>query len=666
VSTGPIQPIERDRVEQRQDVKLPTAWIGLEHPPPDTSQGQWLTQDNTSPPATAHADTPVLIMFAAPAGPAFEALLAQGQAGARVYVLAPAGWEPKDSAIVRCPKVLIRRLPEVPASAVHTASGADLWMGAEHTGAAPWRLRLVPDQASAFRQAFLRLFWHEATDEAYSGGIRLTFRAAGTRPFDVPELTAAASVRLVAPTAQTGPDNGEGALVHCTSSSPPEGQPNHLWLSPSGDHHGRLAKLVRSGARVQWRDRSLPDLTIQGASGTALLPGTRYRMQIELTQDQASDVADLLQQTGSWSFQETIRLGDHAHDGSTIWLKGAGVAHPVEPEQGIDLPEVGADSLRAMAASTPSSWPPPQPLALTAQYRWTVVPPRVPASASEDPLIGRWQKADKDWVSRIGKARAALEAAEGSRGRISRVFSGLMSAMMGFERTQSGLLADVAMLDALQPSEVGPEDAPAIFTRLESLEDQTKKLESDLDEAEHKAREDEEREKQETQWRQRAEEAQRELPEHRSDLKELEAGRPTLDEQLAALSDELKSAGKKAKRSLSARRAKLNDERTRLDRKIQRLSDEICAFERSTAEPFIFVPPTRPTMRSKGSGGRFVPASSAARPSSTVPGEALPEVGSLRVHKSKRYLVIDRWEDLDLGEQDASRLKALLVAPEDI
>jgi hypothetical protein len=666
MSTGPIQPIARDRVEQRQDVKLPTAWIGLEHPPPDTSQRQWLTQDNTSPPATAHADTPVLIMFAAPAGPAFEALLAQGQAGARVYVLAPAGWEPKDSAIIRCPKVLIRRLPEVPASAVHTASGTDLWMGAERGGAAPWRLRLVPDQASAFRQAFLRLFWHEATDEAFSGGIHLAFRAAGTRPFDVPDLTATASVRLLPPTAQTGADNGGAVLVNCTNSSPPEGQPNHLWLSPSGDHHGHLAKLVRSGARVQWQDRSLPDLTIQGASGTALLPGTRHRMQIELTQEQAADVADLLQQTGSWNFQETVRLGDHNHDGATIWLEGAGAAHSIEPEQRIDLPEVGAKSLRAMAASTPSSWPPPQPLALTARYRWTVVPPRVPASASEDPLIGRWQKVDTNWVSRIGKARAALEAAEGRRGRIGRAFSKLMSAMMGFERTQTGLLADVVALDELRPSEAGPEDAATLFSRLERLEDETKKLKSDLEKAEHKALEDEARETQKTQWHQREEEAQRALPEHRSNLKELEDGRLTLDKQLAALSEELKSAGKKAKRSLSAQQGKLKDESTRLDRKTQRLNDEISALERSTAESFLFVPPAQPTMRSKGSGGRFVPASSAARPSSTVPSEALPEVGSLRVHKSKRYLVIDRWEDLDLGEQDASRLKALLVAPEDV
>ena len=49
----------------------------------------------------------------------------------------------------------------------------------------------------------------------------------------------------------------------------------------------------------------------------------------------------------------------------------------------------------------------------------------------------------------------------------------------------------------------------------------------------------------------------------------------------------------------------------------------------------------------------------------TVPEDALPEVGALRVVKGQRYLVIETWEELDRGEQEASRLSAKLVAQED-
>ena len=61
-----------------------------------------------------------------------------------------------------------------------------------------------------------------------------------------------------------------------------------------------------------------------------------------------------------------------------------------------------------------------------------------------------------------------------------------------------------------------------------------------------------------------------------------------------------------------------------------------------------------------------MPSSTTARSAPPIPSEALPEVGVLRSQKNKRYLTIDRWEDLDLGETVASRLQASLVAPENV
>lgn len=43
------------------------------------------------------------------------------------------------------------------------------------------------------------------------------------------------------------------------------------------------------------------------------------------------------------------------------------------------------------------------------------------------------------------------------------------------------------------------------------------------------------------------------------------------------------------------------------------------------------------------------------------PGDALPRVGSLRMHKRERYLVIHEWEDCEQGVAEAGRLGATLV-----
>ena len=59
----------------------------------------------------------------------------------------------------------------------------------------------------------------------------------------------------------------------------------------------------------------------------------------------------------------------------------------------------------------------------------------------------------------------------------------------------------------------------------------------------------------------------------------------------------------------------------------------------------------------------FVPQSRKQRSEAKVPIDALPSVGELRKHEGQLYLVIDSWEQLAEGEEEAVRLKAHLVAP---
>jgi hypothetical protein len=415
---------------------------------------------------------------------------------------------------------------------------------------------------------------------------------------------------------------------------------------------------------VLWADRGLPDLQVSGDAGEVLLPGTRGRLRVRLTAQQAPEVVRLLEAPPEWRFHTKVRLGDADHRHAQFWLAGEAAARGLEAEVLVELPDVLSTSLREVPVTAPATVPPAPPLALAVRYQWTVVPPRVPSGAEDDALVARWRKLDEAWTARLARCREALVAAEGDRGRIGRAFSRLVSAMLGFERTHGGLLARVDALDQLRPSAAGPTGAPALFAQLEEIEDAARKLQADLEEAEGKAREDEEREKQRAAWQSRVDAANRDLPDRRTSLATAESLRDTNAEELHVIAEGLKSADKEAKKDLMARHRKFSDDLQRKEKDVTRLSSEVAALEQQAAERFEFRPPPAPIGRPAPSGGRFVPSASSARPALKVPGDALPEVGSLRFQKGQRYLVLQTWDTLDIGEQTAARLAAKLVAPE--
>jgi hypothetical protein len=601
----------------------------------------------------------VLVLLGNGSEDARSALLAHAATGARVYALVGPGWgkDQADSQVLQAPRVLVRRLVEVPSAAVHAGTEARLWIGGGFI------LRLDPTQAEALRQTFLRLFWHEATEEAWSGGRQFVWRPARERPFDVPEVPASAAVRWEpADACLTG--DSRGALMHVSAGPPPDSAPRRLWFPAGPEHHDRLAKLVQAGVEVLWGDRGLPDLQVNDGAGEVLLPGTRGRLRVRLTAQQAPEVARLLEAPPAWQFQANVRLGEASHRAAQFWLPGESAARALEAEQIVEVPDVPATSLREVPATAPASVPSPQPLALAVRYQWTVVPPRVPSGAEDDALVGRWRKLDEDWTARLARVREALVAAEGDRGRIGRAFSRLVSAMLGFERTHGGLLARVGALEAQRPSAAGPTGAPALLAQLGEIEDAARKLQADLEEAERKAREDEERENQQAAWQSRVDAANRDLPDRRTALTTAESRRAAIAEELRGIEEALKSADKEAKKDLTANQRKLSDDLQRANKEVTRLRGEITSLEQQAAERFEFRPPPAPTGRPAQPGGRFVPSASSARPASNVPDEALPEVGSLRSHKGQRYLVLQTWEQLATGEQTAARLAAKLVAPE--
>lgn len=126
---GPIQRMVRSRVESRTDARLPTAWIGGAAGQPMWTDGSWLMR--TSVRAAAAGDMPVLVVLGNGDEDARATLLAHASTGVRVYALVGPEWgkNQTDNQLLQAPRVLIRRVPEVPASAIHAGNEARLWIG---------------------------------------------------------------------------------------------------------------------------------------------------------------------------------------------------------------------------------------------------------------------------------------------------------------------------------------------------------------------------------------------------------------------------------------------------------------------------------------------------------------------------------------------------------
>lgn len=663
----PIEPLVRERVEERHDHRIVTAWVRSAQVVPSVPQGHWLARSE-APACHVDARDPgesVLVMLRSASAPVMAELSAHVRTGARLYVLAPSGWVPTDPVLRRHPSLLVRRVAEVPASAVHTVRGAALWAHSSTSGSSPWRLRLDDAQGAALRQLFLRLFWHEAVDEAWGGAGALKLRPAAARPFDVPEPHADALVRWMPAGTTLGPLSPEHR-VHLEGAAPSSARVRRLWLSPSGAHHAALARLVREGATVVGDERGLPDVATNGRAGVVLLPGTHGRLRVELSPAQAAELAAQLDAPAAWSFRLDVRLGDHVSDREPLWLEGEKAPRPVEPQEVIELPAVQASALRGMDDLSPSEWSAPDRLSLSVRYRWMVRPPRVPAKAREDALVARWRELDERWAGRVEVLGRMLSVAEADRGRIASAFARLAGAILGFGRTHDDLQRELLALAALRPSHVGPKQAHALLQRLVTLEDGASRLHRDQGDAEHQARVDDEQERQRAAWETRVAAARREHPGKRDELQAAEDRRAKLEEELAEVDRAREAAdlGKQARKDLKARRSKLGDELERLPRRLGKLRAELVELERRIDEPFSFTAPERRPPEAKGSSSRFVPAASAPVPL-PVPEEALPEVGALRSLDGQRYLVIDAWEDLEPGEAAARRLGAGLCTTED-
>lgn len=675
------------------------------------------------------SEEPVLVMVKGDHVSAQTSLLAAADAGRRVYVLAESGWGEgkRDPGLAtrKQARILVRRVPEVPVSSFHDGKHARLWLGGQSSARTPWRMWLDEAQSADFRLLFLQLFWQQARDEAWTTGSPLGFHPPADAPFDVPGLSRDAQVRLLPAT--EGLEFFSEQTVGICHGAPPREAPQTLWLPISGQGHAALEGFVQQGSTVVSGPLELPELALHWASGQMSLPGVQNRLHVQLNPTQLAALTSILTTPPTWTYARNIRLGDHAAQQTLtrFWRANSTGPEPLELEQVLPHGQVRAPSLRSMDSTQPSSWKQPQPLALAVRSTWEVLPPQLPTGATEDPLLAEWRSTDQQFKARTLACREALLSSEGHRGRLRQSFQRLLSALTGFERSQNALGAELMQLEKAVPSKVGPLEAERLFDRLRTVESQVRKLTNDMEEAERKAQEDEEREKQERAWKIRIESARQQLPDarirletHEARLKALDAELPTfeprlqtLHTRLTALEEQLKAATpepkepKKAggkvpealsqevdsspnqpledeKRALSAEKRDLEvhqkraqNDKAAVQKEVSRLKGQVEELTRVANEPFTFkLPVVSPGLKVGTSGGtsaavpgaRFVPTATPSQARATIPSEALPDVGELKHHKNQRYLTIRLWEELETGEVEAQRLKALLVAPEEV
>lgn len=656
---GRIERLTKSKVEQRGDTRLATVWIdsGLEfEAPPELSA---LARSSVDPLEDQHQ--PALVLVGPHSDAVEEWLSERVESKQRTYVLVgPSGLsDGATKAIANNSKVMLRRVPEVPVSAVHAGEAAQLCIGGGFV------LHLDDRQSESLRQVFLRLFWHHASQETWPESGKVVWRPARQRPFDVPDLPPNAPLRLLSNDARLQ-ETKDNALLHIADGEPPDGAARRIWFPVGADHHAALRRLVERGVDVAWDELGLPDICIHDDVGELLMAGSEHRLFVELTKTQASDLVRVLESRARWTFETNPRIGEPRLAGADLWLQGASEPRGLVDEQPLSAPDVQAQHLREVEGGAPSTFPVPDPLALRVRYEWVVVPPRLPLGATEDPLVGQWRKLDKEWRSRLERLRVALTEVESEQERLSRAFSRLASALLGFGKKQSGLLDEVEGLLETRLAVEAPRRVHELLGRLVDLEEETDKTRNDLRAAEDSAREEEERERQEAAWKSRVGKAKQDLEDRRAEFEIAEPERDRLERKKDEIEVALADAEKSDRQDLLVARARNQDDLKNARKKVNRLTAEIAALEKDAAEQFELHTPKKPSTPGKKSGARFVPQASAKAPIPPVPSEALPRVGALRMVNKERYLVIENWEELEQGEHEASRMSASLVAREDV
>lgn len=668
-SGGLITARSAERLESREEHKIPFCWEKLPSPAVSISSASPLLalDDAQLPPAWPRLDAGE-VLFAVLASSAPACLLhaideALGRGG-RVYVLAAPAVDVLGQR-KRKPqgRLLIRRVRELPASALLAERGRRAGICLQPSPDSPPRfwLPLSPRQGEALFAACLHLFWEHAVEESCLSDGALRSAPPLPAPFAAP-LPAREAVML---SREPFPLCEEAAdLCYLPNGELPASMPKlRTLLSPaSGARQAELAALFRMGVRVAWRELFLPALYLGAAEGGLLLGEKGWRVRIRLEPEQVAGLRQQLEaavQCAEYILRVDARLRELQ---GAVWLPKT-----TQPEQppalvSLDAGTVVADTLSAVRTREPASWPVPPELARAVRYHFVVQPPRVPSAARPDPIVKEWQELDQRFGARCKNLDKLLVDAEQKESSLGKTFASLRAALLGHGNKRDRLKEKLKGIADLQPSERDPAGALALLDDLSAIERDAELLTKDLDDEERTAREQQAREEQEAVFQQRRQQAQRELDRCASRLDEVKKTLADVENQLSEA-----AAEKNPDEDSQVRMRKLEDRQRSLNKELATLEGLHEAQRDVLAESFVFQPISialRPGKSGKsGKGAMFVPSETTPRVEERIPDEALPRTGTLLRHKQQRFVVIEKWKDLELGQTEADRLSARLIAP---
>ncbi len=657
---GQIPPrLPARREADRRAERLRTAWVreAREHRLPGT---RVLLRDDRPPPALATRSDVVIVMLSGACDAAVQAMLHAAGAGARVYVLAPPGWGDGATsplgALSRA-SVLVRRVEGLPATAVWTDAACHLWTGTTPDRPA-WRMALTPNQSQAMRLAMLRLFWHHGIDEAWLADGRCAFRSCASRPFDVPDATVELPIRLM-PQGSAPPMPALSSVYVPVGSSRPTGA-RRVWIPPSGSSHEEHALLRTAGTRVVWDELGLPMCGVGEQAGCIEATSSHWSLRVTLDESQRNDLAQILDGEPSWHFEADVALGDiERSPGAIVWLDGQKSAAPLRPLETVEMGDAPAASLRACATTEPEVLRAPSPLAVQVEWRWNVVPPKMPTKATDHPLVHAWRSFDETFRRRAERMVGALADVAARTDALDRTDQRMRGPVVGVARTRAELAARLAPMKSVVPSSLGTTRAAAQLDALRSLEGDVANLSKALTEAEHRSREDRERDRQRASHRSSVQRAVADLGRHEAERAEKCAKLERVREELGA-----SAAGVPTDKDRAVLEKRCRDDIEQLTKHVERLDAQIAECRRTAETEFVFRPGVSNTPGTNGhrpSGPAFVPEAS-AEDTLRVPPTSLPAVGRLVVVGDEPYLGIQRWEHLEDGERECQRLSVRLVA----
>jgi hypothetical protein len=666
---GPIGPVSREKQIDRANSIVATAWVKSGAPFRPETQGTGPSDfcrsgaENLGHPKAEGG--PVLVILSEEPPPALcDWLLRQGVTGSRIYLLATPSWGSDQLAKELCgsrnARILVRRTPGLPCSAIHGATGGDsIWPGATKSTGGGWCLRLDSAQSDALRQLFLRLFWHHAEDEAWTTGKgQWGFRAPKDRPFDVPPLPETSPVRLVEPFALDLRNlRGETQLV--PGDGLPASAPKQLFVPPSGSLHPELSTLASKGASVYWTPLELPRAAWGSRVGILAPATSQWIMKVSLNSAQLQGLENSVSGNPEWSFRQSVGLSGVGS--AEVWLPNEQQPRKPMIEQRLPLPDVRCSSIRECVSSEPDRWSPPDPLAMMVSYKWNNMPPVLPTGAQADPLVADWERADEQWRKVIEQLHGKLREGESVLGKMQQSLSKWLGGnLLGFGQSKQQLAEGLEQCRKLKPSTTSRKELVAATDKLKDLASRIQTFTGDLSKSQREGEERQQREQWETD-RTRDKQHLDELTTKREAALQNEQG---LAEKLAEL-DKTPENGRDG--DWKPRRQKTHDELLKARSTLKALEGEVASLQTKLKEQFVFKPMEGATKSGAApKGNKFVPQSpsdpAVAMPA--FPSEDLPSVGQLFIQQKQRYLAIANWGELDAGEQESTRLKAKLVAKE--